>query len=90
LDCSTIYLKIEPSTPRWWGVTKLVSSTILSGERKQQESKQAALEPVSQFSTAHFIERLESEDPNLRVALPWCEARQNAVETGLRLAGTLS
>ena len=32
-------------------MTKLVSSTILSGERKQQESKQAALEPVSQCST---------------------------------------
>src|SRR5438270_13511989 len=48
--------KDEPSTPRWWGVTKLVSSTILSGERKQQESKQATLESVSQFSTARFIE----------------------------------
>ena len=71
-------------------MTKLVSSTILSGERKQQESKQATLESVSQFSTARFIERLESEDPNLRVALAWCEARQDAVETGLRLAGALS
>jgi len=71
-------------------VTKLVYSTILSGERKRQESKQEALEPVSQFSTAHLIERLESEDPNLRVALAWCETRQDGVETGLLLAGALS
>src|SRR5205823_3570462 len=41
---------------RWWGVTKLVSSTILSDERKQQESKQATLESASQYSNAHFIE----------------------------------
>ena len=71
-------------------MTKLVYSTILSGERKRQESKQEALEPVSQFSTAHLIERLESEDPNLRVALAWCETRQDGVETGLLLAGALS
>ena len=36
------------------------------------------------------LERLESEDANLRVALAWCQARQDAVETGLRLAGALS
>jgi predicted ATPase len=37
-----------------------------------------------------WLERLESEDANLRVALAWCQARQDAVETGLRLAGALS
>jgi predicted ATPase len=35
-------------------------------------------------------ERLESEDANLRVALTWCEIRQDAVEVGLRLAGALA
>ena len=33
---------------------------------------------------------LESEDANLRVALAWCEARQDAVETGLLLVGALA
>ena len=37
-----------------------------------------------------WLERLESEDANLRVALAWCEAKQDRVETGLRLAGALS
>jgi predicted ATPase len=37
-----------------------------------------------------WMERLESEDANLRVALAWCEARQDRVETGLRLAGALA
>src|SRR6266566_3899257 len=36
-----------------------------------------------------WLERLEPEDANLRVALAWCEARQDRVETGLRLAGAL-
>jgi predicted ATPase len=36
------------------------------------------------------LERLEPEDANLRVALAWCEARQDQVKTGLRLAGALS
>lgn len=33
---------------------------------------------------------LEREDANLRAALAWCKATQDAVEIGLRLAGTLS
>jgi predicted ATPase len=37
-----------------------------------------------------WLERLEPEDANLRVALTWCEARQDRVETGLRLAGALT
>src|SRR6266516_3182114 len=37
-----------------------------------------------------WLERLEPEDANLRVALAWCEARQDRVETGLRLAGALA
>jgi predicted ATPase len=37
-----------------------------------------------------WLERLEPEDANLRVALAWCQARQDRVETGLRLAGALS
>jgi predicted ATPase len=37
-----------------------------------------------------WLERLEPEDANLRVALAWCEAKQDRVETGLRLAGALS
>jgi predicted ATPase len=37
-----------------------------------------------------WLERLESEEANLRVALAWCEARQDRVETGLRLAGALA
>jgi predicted ATPase len=36
-----------------------------------------------------WLERLEPEDANLRLALAWCEARQDRVETGLRLAGAL-
>jgi predicted ATPase len=36
-----------------------------------------------------WLERLEPEDANLRVALDWCEARPDRVETGLRLAGAL-
>jgi predicted ATPase len=37
-----------------------------------------------------WLERLEPEDANLRVALAWCEARPDRVETGLRLAGALA
>jgi predicted ATPase len=37
-----------------------------------------------------WLERLEPEDANLRVALAWCQARQDRMETGLRLAGALS
>jgi predicted ATPase len=37
-----------------------------------------------------WLERLEPEDANLRVALAWCEAKQDRVETGLRLAGALA
>ena len=37
-----------------------------------------------------WMERLEPEEANLRVALAWCEAKQDRVETGLRLAGALS
>jgi predicted ATPase len=37
-----------------------------------------------------WLERLEPEEANLRIALAWCEARQDRVETGLRLAGALS
>ena len=55
-ETTAVNKKFEPSTNRWWGVTKLVSSTILSGERKQQENKQATLKSVSQFSTAYLIE----------------------------------
>ncbi|HET6345598.1 MAG TPA: BTAD domain-containing putative transcriptional regulator, partial [Myxococcota bacterium] len=37
-----------------------------------------------------WLERLEREDANLRAALAWSKATQDAVETGLRLAGALS
>jgi tetratricopeptide (TPR) repeat protein len=37
-----------------------------------------------------WLERLEPEDANLRVALAWCEGKQDRVETGLRLAGALA
>jgi predicted ATPase len=37
-----------------------------------------------------WLERLEPEDANLRVALAWCQASQDRVETGLRLAGALT
>src|SRR6266700_1671048 len=36
-----------------------------------------------------WLERLEREDANLRAALAWSKADQDAVETGLRLAGVL-
>ncbi len=36
-----------------------------------------------------WLERLEREDANLRAALAWSKATQDAVETGLRLAGAL-
>ncbi len=36
-----------------------------------------------------WLERLEREDANLRAALTWSKANQDAVETGLRLAGAL-
>src|SRR6266700_3949344 len=36
-----------------------------------------------------WLERLEREDANLRAALAWSKANQDAVETGLRLAGVL-
>jgi predicted ATPase len=37
-----------------------------------------------------WLERLEREDANLRAALAWSKANQDAVEIGLRLAGALS
>jgi predicted ATPase len=37
-----------------------------------------------------WLERLEREDDNLRAALAWCKANQDAVEIGLRLAAALS
>jgi predicted ATPase len=37
-----------------------------------------------------WLERLEREDANLRAALAWSKASQEAVEIGLRLAGALS
>jgi predicted ATPase len=37
-----------------------------------------------------WLERLEPEDANLRAALAWSKARQDQVETGIRLAGALS
>jgi predicted ATPase len=46
-------------------------------------------EPHSPAEWESWLELLESEDANLRVALTWCEARQDRVETGLRLAGAL-
>jgi predicted ATPase len=46
-------------------------------------------EPHSSAGWESWLERLEPEDANLRVALAWCEARQDRVETGLRLAGAL-
>jgi predicted ATPase len=36
-----------------------------------------------------WLERLSREDANLRAALTWSKANQDAVETGLRLAGVL-
>lgn len=37
-----------------------------------------------------WMERLESEDGNLRAALTWCKENRNAVQLGLSLAGALS
>jgi predicted ATPase len=37
-----------------------------------------------------WLERLDSEDANLRAALAWCGENRDAVEIGLDLAGTLS
>src|SRR5260370_7562264 len=37
-----------------------------------------------------WMERLESEDANLRAALSWCQENSHAVQIGLRLAGALS
>jgi predicted ATPase len=37
-----------------------------------------------------WMERLESEDGNLRAALSWCQENSNAVQIGLRLAGALT
>jgi hypothetical protein len=37
-----------------------------------------------------WLERLEREDANLRAALAWSKANQDAVEIGLRLTGALS
>ena len=53
---------------------------------------------LAEQASSHFfspemdtsLERLESEEANLRVALAWCLARQDTFEIGLRLAGTLS
>ncbi len=37
-----------------------------------------------------WMERLESEDANLRAALPWCKQNSHAIQIGLRLAGALT
>ncbi len=37
-----------------------------------------------------WLQRLEPEDANLRVALAWCEAEQDRVDAGLRLVGALA
>jgi tetratricopeptide (TPR) repeat protein len=38
----------------------------------------------------NWLEQLEREDANLRAVLAWCSAKQDAVDTGLRLAGALA
>jgi predicted ATPase len=63
-------------------------------ERHAQYFLRQAEEAWPHFSSPagweSWLERLEAEDANLRVALAWCEARQDRVETGLHLAGALS
>jgi predicted ATPase len=38
----------------------------------------------------YWLERLEAEDVNLRVALQWCDSHPDAFEPGLRLASALT
>jgi tetratricopeptide (TPR) repeat protein len=45
---------------------------------------------LSSPEMVNWLVRLESEDANLRAALASCEANQDAVEIGLRLAGALA
>jgi predicted ATPase len=53
-------------------------------------SEEAELHLYRPAGRESWLERLEPEDANLRVALAWCEARPDRVETGLRLAGALA
>jgi predicted ATPase len=55
--------------------------------RLSEEAEPNLYRPAERDS---WLERLEPEEANLRVALAWCQARQDQVETGLRLAGALS
>jgi predicted ATPase len=55
--------------------------------RLAEEAKPHLDRPAERDS---WLEQLEAEDANLRVALAWCEARQDRVELGLRLAGALA
>jgi predicted ATPase len=52
------------------------------------EEAEPHLDSPTEWET--WLERLEPEEANLRVALAWCEARQDRMESGLRLAGVLS
>lgn len=49
--------------------------------------EQAELHSLARWES--WLERQEPEESNLRVALAWCEAGQDGVQTGLRLAGAL-
>jgi predicted ATPase len=53
-------------------------------------SEEAELHLYRPAGRESWLERLEPEDANLRVALAWCEARQDRVETGLRMVGALA
>ena len=55
--------------------------------RLAEEAEPHLFKPAERES---WLERLDQEEGNLRVALAWCRASQNNIETGLPLAGALS
>ncbi|MFL5661622.1 MAG: ATP-binding protein, partial [Ktedonobacteraceae bacterium] len=51
---------------------------------------QTAEPQLNQPERDAWLDRLESEDANLRAALSWCQEHSEAGQTGLRLAGSLT
>jgi predicted ATPase len=83
-------------TIREYASEQLAASGVEAAVRERhtqyflQLAEEAELHLYRPAGRDNWLERLEPEDANLRVALAWCEAQQDRAETGLRMAGALT